>query len=80
MGGLCAVAQMGAYYMASAEDYDYIDDAGDFQTVTSRGELPKEYKYTDEAGASFPYPTQEVFQFPRGRIVAYGGTAGVCTS
>ena len=30
MGGLCAVAQMGAYYMASAEDYDYIDDAGDF--------------------------------------------------
>ena len=79
MAGLCAVAQLGAYY-AAAEDYEYIDEAGELQAVTSRTELPKQYQYTDEAGASFPYASQEVFQFPRGRIVAYGGTAGVCTS
>jgi len=60
MAGLCAVAQLGAYY-AAAEDYEYIDEAGELQTVASRTELPDTYKYTNEAGRVFPYESQEVF-------------------
>ena len=56
MGGLCAVAQMGVYYMASAEEvFDYIDEAGELKTVESRLELPTKYTYTDETGTKFPY-------------------------
>lgn len=60
MAGLCAVAQLGAYY-AAAEDYEYIDEAGELQTAASRTELPAEYKYTNEAGIVYPYESQAVF-------------------
>jgi hypothetical protein len=80
MAALCACFQMGTYYLASAESFDFIDDDGNFKSVSLRTELPSKYTFTNEAGDIKKYDSQEVFQFERGRIVAYGGTAGVCTS
>ena len=66
--------------MAQAEDFNYIDESGELQTVTARDELPTDYTFTDADGLASKYESQQVFNFNRGRIVAFGGTAGVCTS